>query len=260
LDGIGALSHSSYHYIDVIAWYLSIAKGDIYKISINLPYILRVKDYLEINGYSKLRELIEEDGSEAFNDPNKIPIQVLAAELDFTFHLNLFNKNNQLLGLVTYTSSHTTFTPRLTKYHKDMIEYTNDKLGGRMSQVYFDIHQGAMQNIQIIKNDVVFEENKILTYTRKHPLLGKPLVIKKYRNAYDRGTATPKDLVNAFIKYTNGQDVNHDHLSAIKNFDNQRLTNKLFSLFYELIAQNYQNKGRNKKIKIDNEIILGDYL
>lgn len=261
LDGIGSLSHSSYHYIDVVAWYLTIARGKNYKLSVNLPYVFRVRDYIKMHGYKKLREIIEGPQSQKFNDSQEIPEQVLNAELDFTFHIKLLDRDDNVLGLVSYTSNHTTYTPRQTKYHPDMIEYTNDKLGGRMSQIYFDIHQGAVQNIQIIKNDVVFLGNKIQTITRQHPYVGKLLTTRHYRDAYDSNTATPKDLVKEFIKYTAGYEINVDYLHMISNLDDQRLTNKLFSLFYELIAQEYESyASAATKVNVNNEIIIDQFI
>jgi len=157
LDGVGSLSHSIYHHINVIAWYLSVAKGRIKKLIVDLLYVFRVKDYLRIEGYKKLQDLIEGVNPNFKNDI-KIPKQVLNCELDFTFHVRLFDKNYFPIGLILYTSNNTAFTPRLTKFIPEMVEYTNDKLGGRMSQIYYDIHQGALQNWQLIKNDVVFSE------------------------------------------------------------------------------------------------------
>lgn len=75
LDGVGSLAHSSYHYIDVIAWYLSVARGNTAKLEVSLPYILRVKDYLSIKGYSKLREFI--DDKTDFDDRIELPEPVL---------------------------------------------------------------------------------------------------------------------------------------------------------------------------------------
>lgn len=47
-----------------------------------------------------------------------------------------------------------------------------------MSQIYFDIHQGALQNWQLIKNDVVFFGNNIHIKGRLHPTLGNQ--VKEY--------------------------------------------------------------------------------
>ena len=239
LDGIGSLSHSSYHYIDVIAWYLGLARGQTAKIEVHLPYIFRVKDYLKIKGYKKLRKFIE-NNDDNFDDNLKIPDNVLNSELDFTFHLKLFDKNNSLLGLISYTADHTTFTPRLTKFEPEMAEYTNDKLGGRMSQVYIDIHQGALQNIQLVKNDVVFFGNNIYIKNRKHPKIGNTLETINYEEAYDKDTITPQDLFKSFIKHTAGYSISDDHLRLLSTFDNQNLTNRFYSKFYEKLAEEFE--------------------
>lgn len=260
LDGVGALSHSSYHYIDVIGWYLSIAKGKIAKLTVDLPYVFRVKDYLKIDGYKKLRELIG-GGNFNFNEDIKIPEQVLNCELDFTFHIKLFDKKDSPIGLISYTSNHTTFTPRLTKFIPEMVEYTNDKLGGRMSQIYYDIHQGPLQNWQLIKNDVVFFGNNIHIKGRLHPTLGKQVKEYSYEEAYDKGTLTPKDLCMSFIKYTAGLKVSKKHLRLLSTFENQNLTNKLFSLFYEKIAEEYEIRNNKLlKTKVNSTIELDGVL
>lgn len=259
LDGVGSLAHSSYHYIDVIAWYLSVAKGNTAKLEVSLPYILRVKDYLNIKGYSKLREFIEDKTD--FDDRIELPEPVLNAELDFTFHIKLFDKNNNLLGLISYTSDHTTFTPRQTKYVPEMVEYTNDKLGGRMSQVYMDIHQGTIQNWQLVKNDIVFFGNKISIKGRKHPKLSNKVEVLQFEEAYDKGTITPQDLFISFIKATAGLLVPSEHLNLLSTFENQNLTNKLFSTFYEKIAEEFEAKNIvGSKPLTSTTILLEEYL
>lgn len=260
LDGIGSLAHSSYHYIDVIAWYLGIARGQTAKIEVHLPYVFRVEDYLKIKGYKKLREIIESNEVN-FDDNLKISDAVLNSELDFTFHLELFDNNNSLLGLISYTANHTTFTPRLTKFESEMVEYTNDKLGGRMSQVYIDIHQGALQNIQLVKNDVVFFGNNINIKNRKHPKTGTALETISYEDAYDKDTITPQDLFISFIKHTAGYSISEEHLRLLSTFDNQNLTNRIYSKFYEKLAEEFELRNSTiSKSNVDSTIILDKYL
>src|SRR5262249_1051778 len=91
LDGVGSLSHSSYHYLDVIAWYLQCAPGSIAKIGITLPYIIRVRDYIARQGYSQLLQLNGENSSVVAPDIT-LPNRVLNAELDFTIHLHLYDQ------------------------------------------------------------------------------------------------------------------------------------------------------------------------
>lgn len=260
LDGIGSLAHSSYHYIDVIAWYLGIAKGQTAKIEVSLPYVLRVRDYLKIKGYKKLRELIEGKGAD-FDDNLTIPNAVLNSELDFTFHLKLFDKNDSLLGLISYTADHTTFTPRSTIFESEMVEYTNDKFGGRMSQIYMDIHQGGIQNIQLIKNDVVFFGNNIDIKKRKHPKIGNTLETTSYEEAYEKDTITPQDLFMSFIKYTAGYKISKEHLQLLSTFENQGLTNRLYSKFYEKLAEEFELRENTiSKSRVDSTILLNNFL
>lgn len=246
LHGVGSLSHSSYHYIDIIAWYLTIAPGKAEKIRIDTPYVYRVSDYLKIEGYKFIQDLIEKKKLQNNITLNKA---ILASELDFKFNLRLLDKNNNLTGLITYSNNHTSFTPRLSKYNSRIIDYANDKNGGRMSQVFFDIHQGAIQNFQLVKNDVVFTPYNIQLFARKHPRLGKIYSEKTYKDAYIKNTFTPKDLVKSVVKQLAGLPIDHSILTKLSDFDNQILTNKIFSAFYELIANEYlYRKGISKPI------------
>lgn len=260
LDGVGSLTHSSYHYIDIIAWYLQLAQGDAVKIRIVLTYISRVKDYLDIKGYRRIKDLIEEKPSN-INDDIELPRAVLSSELDFSFHLQLLNKQNLPIGLISYTSNHTTFTPRQAKYNSDIIDSANNPLGGRMSQLYIDVHQGALQNWQLIKNDVVFYGNEITTIGRRHPKVGVPYKKNKYSEAYEKGTVSPKDLVISFVKYSGGLKISSNHFNLLSTIDNQKLTNRIFSKFYEEIAEEYERNILGKKGKEVSQIIeLKDFL
>ena len=259
LDGVGSLAHSSYHYIDIIAWYLKLAQGEATKIRIILPYIFRVKDYLSIKGYKNIKNLIEENSSK-INDDIELSNNILSSELDFTFHLQLLNKKNIPLGLISYSSNHTTFTPRQVKYDSEITDNANNPLGGRMSQLYIDVHQGALQNWQLIKNDVVFHGNEITTIGRQHPLIGIPYRKTKYSEAYEKGTISPQDLVISFIKYSGSLKISNDHFSLLSTIDNQKLTNRLFSKFYEKIAEDYEIKVLGKKgKKVEDVIEINDF-
>ena len=256
LDGIGSLSHSSYHYLDVIAWYLQSAPGKIAKIGITLAYISRVKDYLAKQGYGQMMQLNDEDPSIVEQDIT-LPESVLNAELDFAIHLHLYDEHDGKIGLISYASNHTTFSPRTTKYAPEMLDHTNDENGGRMSQIYFDIHQGSVQNWQLIKNDVVFEENKIETTQRLHSTLGVSHRNIKYSDAYDSETVTLKDLFISFAKKTVGIDVPEHHDEHLQILSTQRLTHRIFSATYELIANDYVHPGDTKEFMIDMKKIIG---
>ncbi|MCA9329385.1 Gfo/Idh/MocA family oxidoreductase [Candidatus Saccharibacteria bacterium] len=255
LDGIGSLSHSSYHYLDILAWYLQCAPGEVAKIDITLPHVSRVKDYIAKQGYSQLLRLNNEKTS-VVTHGIKLPDRVLNAELDFTIHLHLYDKQNRKIGLISYTSNHTTFSPRTAKYDPDVLDHANDKNGGRMSQIYFDIHQGSIQNWSIIKNDAVFTKNHIETVQRLHPKLGKSHQKRKYTNAYNSQTITLEDLFVSFVKKSVGINVPEKHDEHLQLLNSQKLTHRIFSAAYELIAQDYTNPGNRDVIEIDMSKII----
>lgn len=250
LEGVGSLSHSSYHYLDVIAWYLQCAPGNVSKIGITLPHVSRVRDYLAQQGYEQMMHLNDETPAVVAQDV-VLPERVLNAELDFTLHLHLYDYSNSKIGLISYSSSHTTFSPRTTKYDPNMLDHANDENGGRMSQVYFDIHQGSVQNWVITKNDVVFKGNHIELTQRLHPKLGAAYSKKEYANAYNDETITLQDLFVSFVKKSVGLQIPAEYDRHLQLLSTQRLTHRLFSSAYELIAEEYVSPGRYNKIMID---------
>lgn len=249
VDGVGSLSHSSYHYLDVIAWYLQSAPGNIASIELTLPYVGRVKDYLAKQGYKQLLHINQEDPSNVV-DGVELSDSILNAELDFTVHMQLFDENNTKLGLFSYTCNHTTFSSRRTKYDPEMLDHANDKDGGRMSQIYFDIHQGALQNWLLIKNDVVFEGNTIEVTQRLHPELGDSYWKSEFADAYDSQTVTPKDLFVSFVKSSIGMPVLEVHDAQLQLLDTQELTHRIFSASYELLARNHVEPNVPSSIRI----------
>lgn len=245
LDGIGSLSHSSYHYVDLLAWYLSSASGMVAKIEVELPYLFRMKDYVGMRGYRKLMDLVEGDTS--LDVAVNVPEAVLNSEQDFTFHIKLKDGEDRLVGLVSYTCNHTSFTPRTHRYDSEVVEHAQLKAGGRMSHFYLDIHQGAMQNIQLVKNDIVFSGNTITSNMRVHPALGTDSVHQRLDDAYVSGTITPAEMIGNFIKYSGGMDFDQGMLDRTTRYEDQVLTNRLFSAFYELIARNASETGNTNR-------------
>lgn len=259
VEGVGSLSHSSFHFIDAIAMCLCAAPGKIYSLEIELPYILRVKDYLKAKGYKKLMELIEDNTAGLEINENEISEAALNTELDFTFSIKLKDKEDNLIGHINYTSRHTTFTPRLTKYKADMIDHANSPTGGRMTQILLNIHQGALQNWISIKNDLLSEEDIIENTQRLHPNIGETLKKEVYRNAYHENTLTTELLVESFFKSIFKEDIPTEHEKFFKEFKIYDLTNEIFYKFYEKIAENFINQNQNKKIKINSIINFKKY-
>jgi hypothetical protein len=132
-----------------------------------------------------------------------------------------------------------------------MLDHTNDKDGGRMSQIYFDIHQGSVQNWLLTKNDVVFEGNEVDITQRMHPTLGQEYNKMSYTDAYDSQTITPKDLFASFVKKSIGVTVPKKHDEHLQLLNSQELTHRIFSATYELIARQYVDPNNNQEISIN---------
>ncbi|SCL54669.1 Oxidoreductase family, NAD-binding Rossmann fold [Micromonospora peucetia] len=239
LEGVGGLAHSSYHYVDTLGWYLQMARGRAAKLRVSLSYVNRVRDYLAGRRYQQLMELTGERDL-ALEDV-ELPARTLACELDFSFVVQVLDAQNVPIGVITYTSNHSTYAPRENGYEKEVLNPANEKSGGRMSQVYLDIHQGMMQNWQLIKNDRVFYGDSITTIRRQHPSLGEEYRKTEYSNAYEEQTITPRQLTQSFILASGGYEVDALHLSHFATLQEQRLAMRLFSAFYELIAEEYQS-------------------
>lgn len=177
--------------------------------------------------------------------------QESTTHFDFTLHLHLYDSSNNKVGLISYTSNHTTFSPRTTKYEPDMLDHANDVNGGRMSQIYFDIHQGLVQNLQLMKNDIVFQGNHIKLNQRLHPKLGDVFSESEYADAYDSDTITMQDLFVSFVKKSMGLKIPGRHDEHLQFLRSQKLTHKLFSSAYVLIAEDFEHPGKSNEIIIE---------
>ncbi|MDE1833667.1 MAG: Gfo/Idh/MocA family oxidoreductase [Candidatus Micrarchaeota archaeon] len=252
LDGIGSLSHSSYHYLDAMAWYLSAAPGETEEIEVSMPYLSRIRDYLDSGDHARLMRLVE--GGMVPDWDVDLPERVLNAERDMTFHLKLLDGDGRQRGLMNYTCNYTTFTPRTQRFDGNIVEYANERNGGRMSHLYIDVHQGALQNFQLVKNDVVFRGHSILLNRRIHPRLGQDSLNQRFDDAYEKNAITVKEMVAAFIQKSAGMDHERAHLGMAQPYEGQALTNRLYSKFYELMAA----QASGKEDEVDRRIRLGD--
>ncbi|KKT91257.1 MAG: hypothetical protein UW92_C0015G0007 [Candidatus Jorgensenbacteria bacterium GW2011_GWA2_45_13] len=159
LDGIGSLSHSAYHYIDVLSWFLSAAPGKAVKIVPSLNYVTRIKDYLDSEAYMQIARIIKAD-SKSLTLP-VLPEAVLGCELNSGFTFTMKDMNDIPVGTISFLYNHTSFAPRVNTYDESNREPMDHKGGGRISHCFIDIHQEGLQNWQIIKNDVASEKNTI---------------------------------------------------------------------------------------------------
>lgn len=243
-SGIGSLSHTGYHFIDLIAWYLSIARGRVHSVKITLPYILRVRDYLRTEGYAGLSHLlVSPEGAKS----DHLPGEVLDAELDATFHLRLMDDSGGSLGLVSYSCNHTTYTPRSLNCPPVLQDPANHPRGGRMSHFTVDIQQGSLQSVTICQNNESHRSSSIDVFIRRHPNLGSRKVRKLYRNAYSQGT-TLFELSREFIHFSAPEGKNSLAPKLLTYLEDQRTTMEIYSAFYRLAA--LQAKGISGELTI----------
>jgi hypothetical protein len=247
LDGVGSLCHSNYHYIDIVAWYISLMKELVKYVRITPQYVYRVRDYIELEGYRTAQEFIE-DKSNNINNKVKLPESVLNSELDAIFNIELINKKQQTVGVINYQTNHTSYTPRTVQYDPSILDPAN--VQGRMSHIYFDIHQGVFQNIQLFKNDVVCEKYSINTIRRQHPSIGIPYEIKVFNNPYEKNTVTAQDLLIAFIKQSAGVSVNKNHLKHLATLESQRLSIELFAAFYKAVSKHFSGETKSVIVRV----------
>ncbi len=240
LDGVGSLSHSAYHYMDAIAWFLSKAPGKTVRIIPQLNYVTRVKDYLCAQAYKPVTDRIHIN-QEGLQHPT-LTEETLASELNAGFTFMLQDSEGLHSGAISFLFNHISFTTRTLNYDKSVREPGDHKGGGRMSQSFIDVHQEGLQNWQIIKNDVALDDNTIVLYGRRHPSLeGQRYEYQKYENAYDTGIKM-KDLLQIVLEHIQEGKVLENH-PIIRELPEEELAVDIYTSCYELIAKDYNNES-----------------
>ena len=96
---------------------------------------------------------------------------------------------------------------------------------------------------------------------RLHPLLGEKLKKWHYTDAYEKSILTPKDLFKNFIKVCMGKHVPQKQLEMLSHINDQNLTNRLYSIMYEKLAEDFTDRTISaKKTKVNSTIELDQYL
>lgn len=237
LDGIGSLAHSAYHYIDVLAWFISRAPGNAVKIKPQLNYVLRVKEYLSAQSFKPIAEVVN-TSKESLAVP-ELTEETLGCELNSGFTFMLYSDSNIAIGEITFLFNHVSFTPRTNPYDENVHEPANRKGGGRVSHFMIDINQEGLQSWQISKNDIVFEGNSITLQGRRHPLIkGDDFVSHLYKDAYEPEISM-KDLLAHTIEQIQLERGIENH-SVIRSLEEERLATEIYASCYELLAKQYK--------------------
>jgi hypothetical protein len=108
-----------------------------------------------------------------------------------------------------------------------------------------DVHQGALQNWQLVKNDEVFNGNEIEVTHRVHPKVGSNTERLTYDDAYEK-SSTPKNLVESFLLSDNEEPAGKD----LQDIHSQQLSQKLFSMAYLKIAEEFEDISKERTFDI----------
>lgn len=148
-----------------------------------------------------------------------------------------------------------------TNFKYRLLRFNNLILSNVAFEVYLDIHQGAIQQWQLIKNDEAVLGHNIDLWQRFHPRLGKKLKTMSFSDAYEHGTLTSKDLFKSFIRVCANKKISKKQLSMLSSIDDQNLTNRLYSVMYEKIAEEFYNKRHsNNPLSLPSTIRLDDFI
>jgi hypothetical protein len=250
--GVGALSHSSYHYIDLFNRYLTSAPGEIAYIRPKLTHIFRISDYLAAQSYEKIRLINHHKPVTR----TVLPVEVLACELDFAFQISFYNSADQLIGDGNFISNHVSFSPRTRDRIDGVTEPAQFEDGGRTSHLYIDIHQSGLQNLEILKNDVAFQRPHIIFQSRTHPAVRglANYEVLHFDDAYNRTEYHLRDMLESVIDSITRRETRKNPLVVDIKEDAQNL--KLFAKFYELIAHNYQDINITPESQKDDMIFI----
>lgn len=260
IDGVGSSSHTFYHFVDVCSWFLQNAPGRSTKIKVSVPYIFRVKDYIKQKKYLTLQNALVTD-ERIKEDDIELPDNILNCEYDFNLQLHLLDESNDVVGLMQIFNCHSSYSNRVADYSKDINCPCDYPEGGRMKQFYLDIHQGSIQNIQILRNNDAFETYKAHIFQRANPILNMECFSEKIYDDVDQTVSScVRELVILAMKKQAGQSLTIEDQEVLSGLHNQSLTQKIFSVCYEMIAYEYASKQSSNPYTEPNPYIeLSEY-
>ncbi|GAA3380917.1 hypothetical protein GCM10020367_70720 [Streptomyces sannanensis] len=240
--GVGALSFSSYHYLDEMTRYLLLAPGQITGLRLTLQYVRRVGDHLA-TGLNDVLGTLLRPLSEAELPAVELTDRIALAEMDFAFTVELLNSQQQSLGVLTYSFTTNSCSNRsvgvLALDAKGAVAYREK---GRMSQYVMDLHQGNLQHLRLTKNDAAGEAYQIRLEHRRNPLVGGTGRLETvYEDAHDNSGVTPRDITTAFITMAASGTPEPTVTDKIAFLDGQVLTHRVFAAMYELIAAHHHD-------------------
>lgn len=242
-NGVGALAFSSYHYIDLMAWYLRLAQGPVTALRITNHYVRRVGDYLS-TGQNQALEALLRPRSQAPALPADLDPRTALAEMDFAFTLELLDDARRVHGYLTYTFTSNSYSHRqVGLLDADRAGHLPFREKGRMSQFVIDIHQGPLQHVRVSKNDVVGDQYRIRLEHRRNPLIdpsGGRHADTLYENAHSASKVTPQAMTAEFLRAAAGCTPDHSVARRMTHLAGQTLTQRIYAAMYRLIAARHE--------------------
>ncbi|MGW0898244.1 Gfo/Idh/MocA family oxidoreductase [Streptomyces goshikiensis] len=251
-NGVGALTFSSYHYIDLIAWYLTLAQGPATTLRITNSFVRRVRDYLD-TGQNRSLETLLRPLSQTGPAPTVLDVvdrRTGLAEMDFAFTLELLDDAGLAHGYLTYSFTSNSYSHRQVGFQgADLEDHLPFREKGRMSQFVVDIHQGPLQHVRVTKNDVVGDHYRIRLEHRRNPLIdpsGGRYTDTVYENAHSASTVTPQSMTAEFLRAAAGCPPNELVASRMTHLADQRFTHRIYAAMYQLIAARHEADAEHR--------------
>jgi len=234
LDGVGVVSHSAYHYIDILARMIGIMKDSLSKIKVTVPHVLRIKDYLDDKKYSPLDVALYKS---KYDHPEiNLSDSALNAELDCIAILTWYGKNDEVVGTCVLQFNNSTYTPRVSLYDSNRLNPDNS--AARMHQLYVEIHQGPLQNWTLRQDHIFGTPNQANFVSRKHPTLCEKNDTEYQENKYhgekEFKHLNSKDFIENILLFLAGSSKYDENM--LVNVSSQKLSVDIFSAIYEAIA------------------------
>jgi predicted dehydrogenase len=137
--GVGALAFSSYHYLDVLAWYLQTAPGEISALRLTNQYVRRLRDHLA-TGQDEVLEGLLRPRSQTLPREVRLEERTGLAELDFGFTVEPLDAGGLPLGAITYSYASSSYSNRTVgTLSVDAENQVPFREKGRMSQYVIDL-------------------------------------------------------------------------------------------------------------------------
>lgn len=235
--GTGILTHSAYHYLDLVASLIEESQVDWQPDALKISYLQRLGDYVGSASNRLLRTLCGDDGPEevSIDDLSETARQ---SEFGVHLHLPLFESASHITGQVLFCVNNSTYSPR--SFPSSPENLNPDNQGMRVAQLFLDLHFGALANVRLSQNDVIGGRTTVQESLRCNPLFtaatGHESMDRELEGS-DLKAPSSRDLLKAAILESQGiQTSKHCFLRDTLDLRSHRSTVLLFARTYEAIA------------------------